>query len=294
MKLNVLNAQVPYIPFPNPAFWRVDASDSDVGPPVCSGYYYYHYATSNDTVINSRTYVKIIRSPFVVSGSNPCYYADIAPGYVGALRDDSIANKVFFIYQSQNIDSLLFDYNLNVGDTIKGILAPYYPNAFITSIDSILINSQYHKRWNINFCFGAQFYFIEGIGSSFGLIDHFDCGAGVGSQLICVKDSFGIIYSGSTSPLGCQLINSTNNLKTEIATIKIIPNPVYTESTVIFPTNFFGTIQIINSIGENVLNISEHQITDFKINAENFASGIYFLIANTQRDTYSIKFIIQR
>ena len=96
--LGISFGQSGYMRFPNPAYWRVDANDMDVGPPACSGTYYYQYETSNDTVINSETYVKIIRSPFIEVGSTPCYFASITPGYAGAIRDDTLANKVFFIY----------------------------------------------------------------------------------------------------------------------------------------------------------------------------------------------------
>lgn len=285
--------QSSYISFPNPAYWRVDAFDSDIGPPACSGSYYFHYSTGNDTVISAKTYVKITRSPSIVSGSTPCYYADVTPGYVGALRDDSIANKVFFIYQSQTTDSLLFDYNLNIGDTVKGILAPLFSYAFVSSIDSVLINSQYHKRWNLDYCSGSPFYFIEGIGSNLGLIDHFDCGAGIISYLICVMDSAGSIYSGNTSPYGCQLITSTDNLKSEKEAIRIFPNPVTRESSVALPNDDINYMKIINSLGSVILNVPEKQIIDFKINSTDFVSGVYFLIAYSKKNTYSIKFIIQ-
>ncbi len=296
MLLKLIVAQSSYIPFPNPAYWRVDLVRNDPGPPACSSTYYFHYSTGNDTIINAKTYVKITRSPYIFSGSTNCFVG-LIPGYVGALRDDTIAKKVFFIYQSENADSLLFDYNLNIGDTVKGILSPVYTYAFVVSIDSVLINAQYHKRWNLDYCSAGvppYFYFIEGIGSNLGLIERFVCGAGVFSNLICVMDSTGSIFTGGSSPYGCQLITSTNSLRSEIETIKIIPNPVNAESRVILPDKNISGIRIINSIGAVVLNISEKQISDFKIKAENYTPGVYILIAYSKNETYSIKFIIQR
>lgn len=286
---NGLVAQSSYISFPNPAYWRVDASDNDVGPPACSGYYYYHYETGSDTVINSDIYVKIIRSPFAVSGSNPCYYADVAPGYVGALRDDSVANKVFFIYQSQTTDSLLFDYNINVGDTVKGILAPLFTYAFVTSIDSVLIDSQYHKRWNLDYCSGYSFYFIEGIGSNLGLIEGFGCGAGIVSYLICVMDSSGSIYSGSSSSLGCQLINSINDIYSEKDIIKISPNPSSSEINISLEGEDLNDyeISITNILGE----IQKTKIENSKISVEAFSSGLYFITAIKENKRFACKFI---
>lgn len=283
--------QSTYIPFPNPAYWRVDASDNDVGPPACSGYYYYHYETGSDTIINSKTYVKIIGSPVITSGATPCYYAGIVPGYIGALRDDSIANKVFFIYESQTTDSLLFDYNLNVGDTVKGILDPIYTYAFVTSIDSVLINTQYHKRWNLDYCSGYSFYFIQGIGSNLGLIESFGCGAGIVSYLICVMDSSGSIYSGSVSPYGCQLITSIDNFKSEKEALRIFPNPASSEINISIGVENINDyeINIINVLGK----IQKVKIENSKISVSNLASGVYFIsaISKDGKQRLSQKFV---
>lgn len=295
MVYKVTVAQSSYIPFPNPCYWRVDASDYDPGPSPCSGSYYYHYSTGNDTIINSKTYVKIIGSPVTITfGSNPCYFYGTAPGYIGALRDDTIANKVFFIYYSQNTDSLLFDYNLNLGDTAKGIFS--YTPTYVSSIDSVLINSQYHRRWNLFSCGGGlDIYFIKGIGSSLGLMEVPACSSGTGSALICVKDSTGTLYSsGISSPYGCQLITSTNDLDREQEIIKIFPNPVSSVSEVILPNVSLSKLKILNSVGEVVFKAIGKNILDFKIHAEKYSPGIYFLIASSKELTYSTKFIIQK
>ncbi|MBL7953942.1 MAG: hypothetical protein JNJ91_02805, partial [Flavobacteriales bacterium] len=69
-------------------------------------------------------------------------------------------------------DSLLYDFSLEVGDTLKGYLGATaaLPLAVI-SIDSALVDGAYHKR--INFDTSAvclRFAMIEGVGSTNGLL----------------------------------------------------------------------------------------------------------------------------
>ncbi len=289
------NAQT-YIPFPNPCYWRVDAWDYDPGPDACEGSYQYHCFTSSDTIINSKMYVKIMASPVIVSGSNPCFYAFFPYGYVGALRDDSIANKVFFIFPNQNTDSLLFDYNLNIGDTIKGILRTEYPTtAFVGSIDTVIISNQYHKRWNISQNFACPFYIIEGIGSQLGLIESSGCGAGVGSNLVCVKDSSTTIFIADSSSTNCQLINSIKTLKSEIERIKIIPNPAQSQITLEFDLTEIpiASIEIKNSLGQTVKTINNMAFSknEIKIDINEFPKGLYFVQLRGENKIWSTKFV---
>jgi len=64
---------------------------------------------------------------------------------MGALGDDSLANKSFFVFPDQNTDTLLFDYNLAVGDTIRGYL-PANCTITINSVDSVLIGTSSGKN----------------------------------------------------------------------------------------------------------------------------------------------------
>jgi hypothetical protein len=79
-----------------------------------------------------------------------CNPLTLDSGYIGALRDDIIANKTFLVFQNKN-DTLLYDYNLKAGDTLKGVIT-FSCNNVILSVDSVLVNGQYRKRWNYKDC----------------------------------------------------------------------------------------------------------------------------------------------
>ena len=112
-----------YHSFPDSTIWRVDYRTNNPFQHPYIVNEYFQYYIKGDTLINSLVYKKIFKSYDSVEvvlwqlPTNPPI--STLPYYVGALRDDAISNKVFFVLPNATADSLLYDYNLNVGDTIK-------------------------------------------------------------------------------------------------------------------------------------------------------------------------------
>lgn len=228
-----------FIHFPDSAYWRVDWAYND--PFVCNVTYYYSYYWGGDTIIDSNNYKKLMSSGWTFTGDIICENPpNPIIGYVGAIREDTVANKVFFRPTwGFPVDTLLYDYNLNVGDTIKGYL-PSFNNITVDSIDSVLIGNTYHRRWILdNQEEGA---IIEGIGSTYGLIEHIGVQflGGYLSGLICIKDSSGVLATCNslapsqtsmfwtfTSNMPCQLIIGTKINEYTIAQeiLHLFPNP---------------------------------------------------------------------
>ncbi len=87
----------------------------------------------------------------------------------GAIREDTLQKKVYFRHNYSEDEMLLYDFATEAGDTI------YYPTDIqgnidyykvVNSVDSILISSQYRKRWFLtNSFFNMNDIWIEGIGS---------------------------------------------------------------------------------------------------------------------------------
>jgi hypothetical protein len=90
---------------------------------------------------------------------------------------DTAQKKVWIYVPSTNSDTIFLDFNLNVGDTING-RNEYWAEqlglsavTFVTSIDSVLIGTQYRKRYNYSYngFNGFNNSMIEGIGPTHGL-----------------------------------------------------------------------------------------------------------------------------
>jgi len=86
--------------------------------------------TSGDTTINSVTYKKLDQEQLMVPGSD-CFF--------GYLREDSATQRIYFMDNLLNPEILLYDFSLQVGDSIYydfAIQSFYYINGYY-KVDSI-------------------------------------------------------------------------------------------------------------------------------------------------------------
>jgi hypothetical protein len=238
---------------------------------------YYSITISDDTIIQSKTYHKLI-IPFVESEhSGVCDLT--TKGYKGAMRQDKANRKVFFIPPSENTEQLLYDFNLHVGDTVKGFLESYsyYPDT-VKSIDSILVGNTYRKSWRINTCYNINL--IEGIGSTYGLIvpspgcstDHADY------SISCFQQNGQSIYP-ETSTI-CQIITSIYSNNKDLDQINVYPNPSNGTITIDFDKADLKIIQLIDILGNIV--IEKQLVNQKKTDITNIPNGIYLLRIITQ------------
>jgi len=265
-----------YHPFPdNNSIWNVGYSWLCSTSPYDSGGRNYSITFSNDTVIGSLTYHKLT-TPFVPSFESSCWSGGIELNiYKGAIRQDTFLKKVFIVPPTYNAEQLLYDFTMQVGDTVKGYIETNAsPVDIVQSIDSVLVGSSYRKRWLINF--GYQIYYIEGIGSTYGLIEHSP--GGTTDQLMYVTNCFQQdgqpLYPSTTT--NCELITSTNIFENKGFQIKIYPNP----SNGSFIVDFDKSVRkiLLTDILGNV--ILKHQANNqTKFNIDNLSSGTYILTA---------------
>lgn len=166
----------PYTPFPtDSAYWRTDflGISNAIG---CTGESDdYQYIMKGDTIINSLMYKKIYKSGkrYPATSPPPCMnYLNYYKYYYGALRDDVSNRKVYFI--SNTSEELLYDFNLNVNDSLPPLPGSAQKYSVIDSIDFItLTDGKLHKRFRItNSGFGNvnDNYIIEGVGSLINLL----------------------------------------------------------------------------------------------------------------------------
>lgn len=163
---SLLEAQT-YVPFPtDSAKWKVTyhSAASQCLYTVAE----FQYIMNGDTVIGTTTYKKLYDSGVYYGSCTPMSF-----GSINLIYEDS-AKHIFMRYFNTNTDTLLYDFNLNVGDTVKGLLVGNCNPTIVTSIDSILIHSSYRKRFN----YSNQSYpciamgsIIEGIGGTQGLLE---------------------------------------------------------------------------------------------------------------------------
>ncbi len=148
---------------------------------------------AGDTIINATIYKKIYYSTSYNFNVNNATY-------VCALRE--INKRVFTISAGNIIEKMLYDFNLTVGElaTIYSYVPPSASSIepysrVVDSVDSVVINGQNHRRmkFNANSWRGDE-YWIEGIGSGFGLLQPLFYGTDDSFFLLCMSIDNNIMY----------------------------------------------------------------------------------------------------
>jgi hypothetical protein len=157
----------------NDAEWRV--SKVTGGPGMPSNDYLYFYKLCGDSTINGRVYKRVFAASHNVNTGPPTslsYHPD------GFFRQDPVTKRSYYRLPPQG-DSLIMDYNLQVGDTIKGgyYSQGLYSQNIILKIDSIQLptGGPKHKAFYTDTTIGAfnppGIWFLEGVGNVCGFLE---------------------------------------------------------------------------------------------------------------------------
>jgi len=258
----------------------------------------FNYYTNGDSTINSMVYKKIYRSGtgYVWSNQpppNPCNLApysfiDTVPSFF--LR--SAGKKMYVIFPTDTIESMLYDFDLSLGDTLPASINNFTTDTWVSSIDSILTPYGYRKKFTLTGTGWSQ-YLIEGIGHSKGLIEPMHVPLECGYDLLCfsLNDTAYFPINGPT----CDLAVGVNK---EISAFKsiIFPNPSNGYTKIQFEESLSNAEIIISNIyGQTLQKIQQVNGTETTLHFESFASGIYYLtLKKNQQNIACHKLIISR
>jgi len=202
----------------------------------------------------------------------------ISAGYKGAIRQDTLNRRVFIIPSTAITEQLLYDFTMQVGDTVKGYIETNLNHKdVVESIDTVLVGNNYRKRWKINS--GYSIYFIEGIGSTYGLIEY-SPGTVVDWADIstsCFRQNGITLYPDTIT--NCGLITSVKPIEIQNDQLRIYPNPSYGSFTIEF---------------DKSINIKEILLTDLlgKIIIQQQTGNLTkIIITDLQSETYILTII---
>jgi len=135
------------------------------------------FSFEGDTIINEMRYTKIyVQSGTLPEGTTEPIYDE--PVYYGAVREDTIGEKIYGIQVKDGVERLLADFAVEPGDKVT--VYSFWPMDYrpkeqqltVTKVDSVIIDNKYRKRIEVKKgCISTAFEdaWIEGIGSIFGL-----------------------------------------------------------------------------------------------------------------------------
>lgn len=271
-----------YFPFPTTnTFWQeqwgTQYQSSD-----------YHYLVIGDTLIGLNNYIKLESAGNVYYNFNPNIPQFYNRGYVGAYRNDTLAKKVYYISKDSIDESLLYDFNLLPGDTIKGYMDQLAKDQFgtaffavIDSVDSVLINNSYRKRWlyHTSDNWGVIWNggeIIEGIGSNYGLLE----------GLLPMFDNNGYLVCHSHNGIGiygsnpCELITSIEQNVENMENFNVNPNPVVQGQTIeiyLFKTEDIN-LEVYDMLGKKQFFDLKKSRRKLTIETSSLIKGIYLFV----------------
>lgn len=257
------------------------------------------YSGTQDTIIGPYTYKRYYK-----------YWWWMNDTFVHfMIREDTLARKVYLWTgpgSGFSGDSLLYDYSLTVGDTIKGRLVEGLEEPLIiSSVDSMVLGYGYNpgvvavavRRW----IFSTGFY-MQGIGSSFGFIEPYQdefhllcCAASCQSPI----SNCGLLYATEDTELisiflpPCYPIISIGPQPKPYTTVKLHPNPSYGRLTVeaeVFPT----TLVLLDPSGRQMCSMEVKTPTESTIDISHLPDGLYVAHLVSGSTVSRVKLIIQK
>lgn len=246
----------------------------------------YQIYTAEKTTIDSFVYTVLRRT------GNSNYYGT-AYGYTdtlfGFFRNDTLNRKVFFRSSlTDTADRLMYDFTLNVGDTIPSTwLGNNWLNV-IDSVDTVWMYGQPRRRLSfIDYSFipGAEGAIIEGIGSLHGFAEQLTVPMEPMSyslECFSYKDSaysFSFhnlpptlahpTYSGSS----CWLYSEIKEFEKQFI-VSTFPNPFSDQLTFSLSDNEQASVLLYDFLGQQILQQTFKNSTT--LNTEQLPEGIYF------------------
>ena len=282
----LINAQN-YMPIPNDStsHWKIHGSQL-LNQDCVRQYSNWHYI-KGEKIVGGNTFYKIYSKGHWSDNAIPPYGNCSGSGetldvYEGAIRtEDTI---IYYIPTGQNYPEVLFDYTLEIGDTVPPTI--YLNNVptvtTIESIDSVITDSgEYLKRWYFeNILFVEEHWFIEGIGTKKGIFYPFLDGGEHRREFKCYSEIFLPFYPAGYA---CDPTVSVFERETETIDFALFPNPsngMIKLKIFDHQSNHF-LCEIINLTGQSVFSQEVDDKESNTIDCTNIKPGLYFITVSS-------------
>ncbi len=254
-------------------YWRNSSYNCcfNVGAQACTAEHYSE--VTNDTIIVGKTYYKIRKGYLTNNGSANCLGSNYS--VVHYFREDTLTKKVYERISGSK-DTVVMDFSQQVGDTCNLFYYNYAHSFIVTDIDSILINSVYHKRINYG---GGQFSLIEGIGCTLGITELWNDFEN-STQLTCKGNNSVTQYPDTIlNPNYCIQVHNLgiNTIQQEKLKLSVFPNPSQSIVTCFLQDKKIKFAKLYNLLG-NVILERNYNSPVAEIDLSLYSRGVYGLV----------------
>gem|GEM_PF-6204511 len=266
------------------------------------------FPDGSDTIINGLKYYKLFHTgtDFISIPLPFGRYNSFHKELYGFFRNDTLSEKVEFRTTNNSISSIIYDFNLNVGDTCY----PYDEQTIVDSISTVWLNGIARRVYH----YGGGWltgYFIEGIGPYTGLGEAaFSVSTDYAANLNCLSindSSYRFLFNSGNHPDSFDIFSDTTcNWCSQIPTavngmlstkvITIYPNPASDKIAILFehpPTSSFLVIQNIYGQIMSAESISSNS-KEVIINIISLAAGTYSATIRTDQGISVSRFLVTR
>jgi len=248
----------------------------------------YNYFTNGDTLIGGYQYKKVYKkgysyaqygAPGPPPQGNPClsppptyFYPAGLSFFIRSAGKKIYGRNVPLIFSFGGGDTLLYDFDLQVGDTLANTCINPSPSIFtVTAIDSISTLNGWIKRFKLN---SGNYDLIEGMGYINGLIELMPPNVmSCGFNLQCYSQD-NTSYYPSAGP-SCMLLTAEKENFVQLHKPVVYPNPsngIYK----LYSTESVAKIEVRNITGQLLqTHLLQSDIYDLDLSKE--SGGVYIL-----------------
>lgn len=261
---------------------------------ICGFSAVYRYGFGEEVEIESFTYRNIERLDYNPSGTVFCppFTAESEWNTTDFfVRENVEERKVYFKLDQDEEEFVLYDFSLEVGDSIStpfNINDEYYHVLEINDVNLVdgTVVQEYVFSGGTG-SFDGNFKYIESVGSELSTFGDFGMGIGFHSELLCAEINDNLIYDGNCSGYVLETEEENQNK------FRVYPNPTANFINIEFENYLDSKAQIVDATGRLVQSI-QLNASPQRINLEDLDPGIYFLVITNDFGVSAIeKFVLQ-
>jgi len=287
-------SQNPFHPFKlTDTEWSISLCDDNQPP----NYYTQYYKLCGDTQVGQVNYKKVFYALLPQGATTPSF------SFYGLFRQDSVLKRNYIRWPGWSNDSLLMDYSLDVGDTIK---TGHYAlmntiGSVILKTDSIIVGGNkvsilYTDTVGGTLCANYPYlgnyyngsFFLEGLGHYYGMFI---------TKGYFQWETYNCPFEYCDAVGGINFNSGCSGLSVEVSEHSpiITMSPIPTDGKLILWTSTnIEDILLTDILGKPVEVIFEEERNGtLEIDLGNFSRGIYFLILQTSEGYITRKIIKQ-